>query len=98
MAKVDAPDQKVLKHTVNDKTRSIVKVVEVPLNEDYQEPDGYILKELYHDTINGEVKFFAILVKIQEVMQGNVERMPARNKPTNLKDGSKSPKVPKNEG
>lgn len=83
-----AKDQ-VLKHTINDKTRSIVKIVEVPLDTDFQEPDGYILKDIYNTEVSGSERFYAVLVKIQEVMQGQVSRMPARNLPTNLKKNVK---------
>lgn len=46
------------------KPRAIIKVVEIPFNEDYQEPEGYILKDI-HNSDSSE-KFYGILVKVQE--------------------------------
>lgn len=91
----DVQEPTVLKHTINDKTRSIVKVVEMPLNEDFIEPDGYILKDIYNaENKEGGDRFYAVLVKIQEVMQGQISRMPA-TKPVDLKEKRTSEKKSK---
>lgn len=71
MAKQEAPAQ------VPEKPQATIKVIEIPLNEDYTEPKGYILKEIHSVDVESG-KFFGVLVKIQEAPKPPV-------KPVNLK-------------
>ncbi len=48
-----------------EKPQAIIKVVAIPLNEEYVEPKGWILKEI-HSVDVAEGKFFGVLVKIVE--------------------------------
>ncbi len=60
--------------------KAILKVVELPLNEEYQEPEGWILKDI-HNSDNTE-KFYGVLVKIQNYPKPAGIR---QSKPVNLK-------------
>lgn len=86
-----------LTHKINGNVRSIIKVVEIPQGEDFQEPDGYILKDIYNaENKDGGDRFYAVMVKIQQPLQGNVSRMPATKNdpkaPVNLKKDKKPKK------
>lgn len=48
------------------KPQAVIKVVAIPLDEEYVEPEGWILKEI-HSVDVSEGKFFGVLVKIQEM-------------------------------
>lgn len=81
-----------LTHKINGNVRSIIKVVEIPVDTDFQEPDGYLLKDIYNaENKSGGDRFYAVMVKIQQPLQGNVSRMPAQQPPVNLK---KTPSKP----
>ena len=45
------------------KPQAIIKVVEIGLDTEYTEPDGWVLKEI-HSVDVAEGKFFGVLVKI----------------------------------
>lgn len=97
MAETTPEANEPLTHKINGNVRSIVKVVEIPQGEDFQEPDGYLLKDIYNAENNeGGDRFYAVLVKIQQPLQGNVTRMPAReNAPVNLEKAKKKSKKSK---
>lgn len=45
------------------KPQAVIKVVAIPLDTEYVEPDGWVLKEI-HSVDVAEGKFFGVLVKI----------------------------------
>lgn len=64
------------------KPQAVIKVVKIPMDEDYTEPEGYIIKDIYNSEVNGSEQFYAILVKIQERPTEGIRKSPV----VNLKD------------
>lgn len=60
--------------------KAVIKIVEIPFNEDFTEPEGYILKDIHNS--DSSDKFYGILVKIQDYPKPKSKI----SKPVNLKD------------
>jgi len=48
-----------------EKPQAVIKVVSIPLDVEYTEPDGWVLKEIHSVDVEAG-KFFGVLVKILE--------------------------------
>ncbi len=63
--------------------KAVIKVVAINVDEEYTEPEGWLLKEIHSvDVETG--KFFGVLVKIHE--DPNARTKSRISKPVNLKD------------
>ena len=59
------------------KPQAVIKVVEIEVDKEYTEPEGWLLKEIHSvDVASG--KFFGVLVKIQEMPKPAGMRMGPR--------------------
>lgn len=47
------------------KPQAVIKVVPLVINEEFTEPEGWLLKEIH--SVDGEGSFFGVLVKIHKV-------------------------------
>lgn len=63
------------------KPQAVIKVVSIAVDEEYTEPEGWVLKEIHSvDVETG--KFFGVLVKVLDYPTSGVRS----SKPVNLKD------------
>lgn len=63
--------------------KAVIKIVNITVDEEYTEPEGWILKEIHSvDVETG--KFFGVLVKVHE--DPNARTKSRISKPVNLKD------------
>lgn len=63
------------------KPQAVIKVVSIAVDEEYTEPEGWVLKEIHSvDVETG--KFFGVLVKVLDYPTAGVRS----SKPVNLKD------------
>jgi len=62
--------------------QAVIKIVNIPMDEDYTEPNGWIIKDIYNSEVNGSEKFYAILVKVQDRPTAGIRKSPV----VNLKD------------
>ena len=63
------------------KPQAVIKVVEIALDTEYTEPEGWVLKEIHSVDVESG-KFFGVLVKILDYPTNGVRS----SKPVNLKD------------
>ena len=57
------PDQPTTEAEAPKKPQAVIKMVEMPLNEEFTEPEGWVIREI-HSVDVAEGKFFALLVKV----------------------------------
>lgn len=63
------------------KPQAVIKVVRIEIDKEFQEPEGWILKDIHNS--DSEEKFYGVLVKIQDYPKPPGMRV---GKPVNLKD------------
>ena len=84
MAKPDAPTNEQPKGDLFEEApkppKAVIRIVRIPLDEDYQEPEGYVLKDI-HNSDSSE-SFYGVLVKIQT--DPNARTKSKISKPVNL--------------
>lgn len=75
-----APDEPVKVEETPKKPQAVIKVVSIAVDEEYTEPEGWVLKEIHSvDVETG--KFFGVLVKVLDYPTAGVRS----SKPVNLK-------------
>ncbi len=74
-------DEPVKVEDTPKKPQAVIKVVAIAVDEEYTEPEGWVLKEIHSvDVETG--KFFGVLVKVLDYPTSGVRS----SKPVNLKD------------
>lgn len=74
-------DEPVKVEDAPKKPQAVIKVVAIAVDEEYTEPEGWVLKEIHSvDVETG--KFFGVLVKVLDYPTAGVRR----SKPVNLKN------------
>ena len=63
--------------------KAVIKVVNIEVDKEYTEPEGWLLKEIHSVDVESG-KFFGVLVKIHE--DPNARTKSRISKPVNLKD------------
>lgn len=75
-----SPDEPVKVEEAPKKPQAVIKVVSIAVDEEYTEPEGWVLKEIHSvDVETG--KFFGVLVKVLDYPTAGVRS----SKPVNLK-------------
>lgn len=75
------PDEPVKVEDAPKKPQAVIKVVEIALDTEYTEPEGWVLKEIHSVDVESG-KFFGVLVKVLDYPTAGVRS----SKPVNLKD------------
>lgn len=85
MAKPDAPTNEQPKGDLFEEApkppKAVIKVVRIPLDEEYTEPEGWVLKDI-HNSDSSE-SFYGVLVKIH--VDPNARTKSRTSKPVNLR-------------
>jgi len=75
-----APDEPVKVEEAPKKPQAVIKVVAIKVDEEYTEPEGWVLKEIHSVDVESG-KFFGVLVKVLDYPTAGVRS----SKPVNLK-------------
>lgn len=74
-------DEPVKVEEAPKKPQAVIKVVAINVDEEYTEPEGWVLKEIHSVDVESG-KFFGVLVKVLDYPTSGVRS----SKPVNLKD------------